>query len=100
MPQALTANRLADGRVVYLDAGGQWSEWIEEAQVHSGEKAGAAAMAAAEEAVNAGAIVAPYLVDVVEEDGVIRPMSYREFIRANGPSVHPGFGKQAERAKG
>ena len=41
------------------------------------------------------AVVEPYVIDVVEEAGVVRPVRYREEIRAQGPPIHPAFGQQA-----
>ena len=35
-----------------------------------------------------------YLIDVAEVDGEVRPVKYREFIRATGPSVRPDLSKQ------
>ena len=37
-----------------------------------------------------------YLVDVVEDPEGLRPVKYRELLRARGPTVHPQFGPQAE----
>jgi len=45
-----------------------------------------------------GVIIAPYLIEVVGAAGSISPTEYREHLRANGPSIHPQFGYQAERS--
>lgn len=94
--RVVTANRLRDGRVVYLDDGGGWSEQLAEARVAHLEEQGAALLARAERAVAARQVVEPYLIDVGASDGMLRPIRYRESIRALGPSVRPDLGKQAE----
>jgi hypothetical protein len=38
-------------------------------------------------------VVAPYLIDVVVEDGRVWPVRYREVLRAVGPSTHPEFNR-------
>ena len=43
-------------------------------------------------------VVGPYLMDVAAENGVPRPISNREVIRARGPTVRLDLGKQAELA--
>jgi hypothetical protein len=89
--QVLTANRLLDGVVVFLDANGRWSEHIAEARVAE-EKAGAEALTEAGEA-RGDEVVAPYLIDVALDAQGVQPLRYRERIRAFGPSIHPQFGK-------
>ncbi|HQP20820.1 MAG TPA: DUF2849 domain-containing protein, partial [Phenylobacterium sp.] len=41
-------------------------------------------------------VVEPYLIDLIESEGLWAPLSYRERIRALGPTNHPAHGKQAE----
>ena len=41
-------------------------------------------------------MVDAYLIDLVESEGLWAPLSYRERIRALGPSNHLHHGKQAE----
>jgi sulfite reductase (NADPH) hemoprotein beta-component len=95
--KVVTANRLSDGVVVYLEAGGGWTEWIEGARIAHGEADAQAILALAERPEQAVAVVGPYLMDVVGEDGRPRPASPREIIRARGPSVRADLGKQAAR---
>lgn len=83
--QIVTANRLIDGRVVFRDADGGWSETFAEA-VRLDEKGAAAAVAASAADVAARRIVDPYAVDVVEVDGRTEPKSVREKIRTTGPT--------------
>jgi hypothetical protein len=95
--KAVTANRLADGVVVYLGEGGGWVEAIEAAQSVSGKDEAAVLLASVEPDVAACRIVGPYLIDVVAgADGKLRGASERERIRALGPTVRLDLGKQAE----
>lgn len=89
--QVLTANRLSDGVVVFLDANGRWSEQIAAARIAE-EKADAEALTEAGEA-RGDEVVAPYLIDVALEAQGPKPLRYRERIRAFGPSIHPQFAK-------
>jgi hypothetical protein len=94
--KAVTANRLADGVVVYYAEGGEWAERIEHARVAEDKDAAASLLADAERDVGRCRVIAPYLIDVVRGDGgALRPTTYREKIRAAGPSIHPDLGKQA-----
>ena len=92
--KAATANRLADGAVVYLADDGRWAERIDAARIADGKDAAAALLADAERHVALCRVVGPYLIDVTRDTvGTVRPATYREHIRAFGPSIHPQFGK-------
>jgi len=94
MAQMLTANRLRDGAVVYWRAGA-WLTGLADAELLP-EPAGAdAALAAADESVRDRVVVNPYLFDVREDAGTVRPVKEREVIRAAGPTVRLDLGKQA-----
>ena len=89
----LTANRLIDGDVVFWRAG-QWVEQFGDAQLWADDDP------AAVEAEAAGknqpkVVVDAYLIDLIESEGLWAPVSYRERIRALGPSNHLHHGKQA-----
>jgi hypothetical protein len=84
--QFVTANRLIDGLVVFLDADGRWVEDFARAAVLD-KDAAAAAVAASEADVSAQAIVGPYAVDLVEVDGRFEPKAQREKIRVTGPTA-------------
>ncbi|MDP1632942.1 MAG: DUF2849 domain-containing protein [Caulobacter sp.] len=91
--KALTANRLIDGEVVFWRAG-QWIEQFPQAQFFADDDA------AAEAALETGKaqptiVVDAYLIDVVEAPGGYAPVSYRERLRALGPTNEPTHGKQA-----
>jgi hypothetical protein len=94
--QVVTANRLGDGRVVYLADGYLWVEEIGRARVAEDEDAGKALTAIAEKAVADRIVVAPYLIDVKIEGDHVTPTRYREVLRALGPSSHPEFGRPAD----
>jgi len=85
-PVVVTANRLRDGRVVWLAAGGRWAEPVAEAAVFAGEAA-EAALAEAAEAERRQIVVGPYLAEVRVGAGGPVPLRARERFRADGPSV-------------
>ncbi len=93
----VTANRLDDGLVVYLNGSG-WSERIDDARVAGDDAAAERLLARAEEPGQAVRVVDPYLIEVTREGAVPRPVSHREAIRAQGPTVRLDLGKQAEGA--
>lgn len=95
--QVITANRLGNGIVVYMTADGGWSERISSARALDGEKQVEAALDAANGAVASCIVVDPYLIDVENLGGELRPTRYRELIRALGPTVRRDIGKQAAR---
>jgi uncharacterized protein DUF2849 len=85
--QMITANRLTDGIVVFLAGGERWVERFEEGQLANDEREAAALQQAAEVAVARAEVVAPYLIEVSEQNGRLLPSRYRERIRVEGPSV-------------
>ena len=91
--QVFTANRLHDGIVVYMTEDGHWSESVFGATVVTNDEGLAAMTTLAEAGETNSIIVAPYPIDVELEDGQVRPVSYRERLRAFGPSIHPEFAK-------
>jgi hypothetical protein len=93
MPQALTANRLKIGEVVYW-SGKTWVSRFEDAQILSDADA-EAALKDAGAWVLKGEVVAPYLFDIREKDGHMVPVKEREIIRSAGPTVRRDLGKQA-----
>ena len=93
--QAVTANRLHDGQVVYLAPNKGWSDRLADAAVADNAEAAAALLATAERDVDRRIVVGPYLFDVAIEAGAVRPLGQRETIRAKGPSIRPDLGYQA-----
>ncbi len=92
--KALTANRLTDGEVVFWKAG-QWVERFADAQLWENDDP-AALQAEAAGKDQPLVVVDAYLIDLIESEGLWAPLSYRERIRALGPSNHLHHGKQAE----
>jgi hypothetical protein len=89
--KALTANRLTDGEVVFWQAG-RWVESFGDAELFADDDpAGEAAEAHGKNQPTV--VVEPYLIDLVESQGLWAPVSYRERIRALGPS-NLNHGKQ------
>jgi hypothetical protein len=85
-PVVITANRLADGAVVYRTPDGRWTTLLERAAVVSTAPAAGEllAAAAADDLGAVGAYVAPVRVDA---DGSVRPGNLRESIRYAGPTI-------------
>ncbi|MGD0642108.1 MAG: DUF2849 domain-containing protein [Roseiarcus sp.] len=96
MSEIVTANRLADGVVVFQDAEGGWVEDFARAAVHADAAAVKGALALAAEAVALSHVVDPYAVAVELRNGHYAPKALREAIRASGPTVRRDLGKQAQ----
>ena len=104
MRQVVIASRLADGRVVFLSkdsAPGSvaWVALLDGAAVLEGEDRAAEALRLAEaDMEERHEVLDPYLIDVDDEGGQLRPTKYREMIRCLGPSNRRDLGKQSEGA--
>ena len=84
-PVAITANRLADGVVVYRTADGGWTTRIAEAAVATTAPAASELLAAA--VAEDGIVVGPYVAPVgLDADGHAQPGNLRERIRVDGPT--------------
>jgi hypothetical protein len=94
--QIVTANRLADGVVVFQNAEGAWSEDFARAAVYADAAAVKAALASAADAVAGSLVVDAYAVEVEWRNGHYAPKALREAIRASGPTVRRDLGKQAQ----
>ncbi|CAN5543727.1 DUF2849 domain-containing protein [soil metagenome] len=93
--QILTANRLRDGEVVFLNRSGVWSENIDAATLAVEPQAAAALEARGKDDEKATLVTGAYLFDAERVEGHIRASHIRERIRALGPTVHLDHGKQA-----
>ncbi len=89
--QVFTANRVSDGIVVFLDDAGGWTETVSESRLIASAEDEAAAPRVAEKAAEDAIVANPNQIDVTPAKGGIRPVRYRERIRAYGPPVHPDF---------
>jgi hypothetical protein len=85
--QAVTANYLGNGAVVFLAENGRWSPNVNDSAVAGDVSTAAALMAIANKAAADQLVVGPYLFEVSAEGGRVRPLSARESIRAAGPTV-------------
>ncbi|HEY8432375.1 MAG TPA: DUF2849 domain-containing protein [Sandaracinaceae bacterium] len=86
MPKLIvTAQRLADGRVVYLRPDRSWTQRDSEAWITDDASALEAELAWAK--TQTEVVVEPYRIEVeLEPDGTVRHLSARERIRAGGPA--------------
>jgi hypothetical protein len=87
MPEMITANRLSDGHVVYLDADGGWAEDFRRGLVLGDAPEREAAMAKGQAAANANVVVDPYAIELEMRAGHLAPRTLRERIRAEGPTI-------------
>ena len=96
--KAITANRLIDGEVVFWKAGA-WVEGFGDAELFDESREAEVEAAVAKGKSQATTIVDPYPIDLAPVPGSVggglAPVSYRERIRALGPSNEPTHGKQA-----
>ncbi len=98
--QVMTANRLRDGDVVFLNRAGKWELAIDQAVLAQEPQAVAALAARAKEDELSTLVTGSYLFDAERRDGKIRASHIRERIRAQGPTVRIDLGKQAEGTAG
>jgi len=87
--KAVTANRLSDGTVVFLDGDYGWTEKFAAARLVSADAELEDMTLIAAHAENFGTVVAFYVIDIDIDpaSGVAKPVLLRERIRAFGPTV-------------
>jgi hypothetical protein len=94
-PVVYTANRLRDGKVLWLDANGRWSESVADARIYEGEAAIAEGRATAEIGERAQEVVGVYHLFVTPTEKGPKPVSVREIMRAQGgPSTLYGLAER------
>jgi hypothetical protein len=93
--KAITANRLDDGRVVFLDDVGGWVPTVVEARLVCDGPELDQASAYAKAQHDARVVVEPYAIDIEIVDGLPVPARIRERIRAQGPTVRYGEAEYA-----
>jgi sulfite reductase (NADPH) hemoprotein beta-component len=91
--KVITANSLTTGEVVFWDQG-RWAVRFADGERFEDDGAAAAALTIAESKPQEA--VAAYLIDVEDMGGHFVPTSFRERLRALGPSNTPQHGKQAD----
>lgn len=84
--EIVTANRLSDGRVVFLAADG-WTRDIAAALVPADKEALDAALARAAADAAANLVVEPYAIAVRRDGATLVPERLRERIRVGGPTT-------------
>lgn len=83
----ITANRLEDGAVVFLDFEGAWNTDFTVASIASSPDEVRALEDRGAHDAKRNLVVEPYLVDVREVEGRLVPLRQRERVRAQGPSI-------------
>jgi hypothetical protein len=96
MQEMITANRLTDGLVVFLDAGGGWTEDFHKGAVIGNAEAKALGLARAAQTAADNLVVDPYPIELELRAGHLAPKALRERIRATGPTVREDLGKQTQ----
>ena len=105
MSQVVIASRLSDGRVVFLsraaDGGAAvWVSSLTEAALADDESRSEELLALSEaDMLERHEVLDPYLIDVVVENGELRPTKNREAIRCFGPTVSQVASKSSEGAR-
>lgn len=95
MMKVVTANRLRDGRVVFLSPKGAWALSIVQAALFEDKSALEEALLLAHHSIADNRIVDPYDVDVRIENNIPIPLRLRERIRTNGPTTGSDIDKTA-----
>jgi len=83
----LTANRLDDGVVVFLDGSGEWIEGIVAATIARSPEETRALEAQGARDTARNLVVDAYLVEVRESASGLAPVRTRERVRVAGPSI-------------
>lgn len=83
----IIANRLTDGRVVFLTGDGGWTVDIARGLVISDDADEKQRFAAAKADEDGCKVVDPNLIDVTVDENGPRPTAIREAIRAFGPTI-------------
>ncbi|MDC3401758.1 DUF2849 domain-containing protein [Alphaproteobacteria bacterium] len=95
--QAVTANRLSDGEVIYFAGDNGWTENFQTAKIADGAEASKELLQAAMTDDFELLLLEPYLFEVIDAGNAnFNPASVREVIRAAGPTIRLDLGKQAE----
>jgi hypothetical protein len=87
MPKVISANRLADGIVVYAGRDGSWSERLSQAKIFASKAEAEAGLLVAQNDAKRNLVVEPIVVEVTEDASGLRAVTLREAIRARGPTI-------------
>jgi hypothetical protein len=99
MPKVVSANRLADGAVVFLGPQDRWVELLPEAEIFGSEAVISAALARAKAAEARNLVLECDAVEVTGSGATVAATHLRDAIRAAGPTVHLDHGKQGRPAR-
>lgn len=88
--QMVIANRLADGLTVFRTADGAWVESIRQGAVVKTDDEARQLLEVAEADAARNEVLGPYLIAITDDEGRRQPLSWREAIRASGPTVETG----------
>ncbi|WND01527.1 DUF2849 domain-containing protein [Temperatibacter marinus] len=96
-PQIIIANRLDDGRVVFLSKAGGWSVTLNNAVQADNPEQLKALLETAVKSVDANIIVSPEPIDAALSGGgaFFEPSHIKYKIQSQGPTVRPDLGYQA-----
>jgi Protein of unknown function (DUF2849) len=95
--KVLTANRLADGNVVWYAHPAKWVGRVQDAYVVTTADTISVLETIAAETLSHGQYCDVVLIDVEETADGPRPLKLRERIRADGPTISLDFGSQTDR---
>lgn len=87
MPKVISANRLADGIVVYAGRDGSWFERLSQANIFASKAEAEAGLLLAQDDAKRNLVVEPVVVEVAEDASGLRAVTLREAIRARGPTI-------------
>jgi Protein of unknown function (DUF2849) len=85
--QVLTANRLRDGAVVFLNFDGDWIASLTGVVIARSPDEARGLEARGQFDAGRNLVVDPYLVDMREVAGALLPLRQRERVRLEGPSI-------------
>jgi hypothetical protein len=87
MPKVISANRLADGIVVYFGRDGSWFERLSQAEVFASKAEAEAGLLIAQNDAKRNLVVEPVVVEITDDASGLRAVTLREIIRARGPTI-------------
>ncbi|MGI8568823.1 MAG: DUF2849 domain-containing protein [Methylocella sp.] len=87
MVKVISANRLADGIVVYAGRDGAWAERLSQAKIFASKAEAEAGLLVAQNDAKRNLVVEPVVVEVTGDASGLRAVTLREAIRARGPTI-------------
>lgn len=93
-PQMIVANRLLDGRVVFMRADGSWSADASDAATAADAAEVEALEALAQKSAASNHVLSIEVIEATERDGKPFPAHMKFAMQAKGPSVRPDLGYQ------